>query len=163
MRTTQTAVRHTPEDLLAEEESMPQKLSALTVVAGLMQRHGALLICQRRRDGAFPLKWEFPGGKVEPGEAPEDGLRRELSEELDIDVQVGRELYRTRHEYPGAYTVELIFYHIPAFQGVLRNCAFEQIRWEPPVQLPAFDFLDGDAELITLLSQGTLRLPQSQA
>jgi 8-oxo-dGTP diphosphatase len=142
---------------------MPQKPSALTVVAGLMQRDGALLICQRRRDGAFPLKWEFPGGKVEPGETPEDGLRRELSEELDIDVQVGLELYRTRHEYPGAYTVELIFYHIPAFQGVLCNRAFEQIRWEPPVQLPAFDFLDGDAELITLLSQGTLRLPQSQA
>ena len=78
-------------------------------------------------------------------------------------MQVGPELYRTRHEYPGAYTVELIFYHIPAFQGVLCNRAFEQIRWAPPVQLPAFDFLDGDAELITLLSQGALKLPQSQA
>jgi 8-oxo-dGTP diphosphatase len=138
--------------------------STLTVVAGLMQREdGRLLICQRHRDGAFPLKWEFPGGKIEPGETPTDSLRRELREELDIEAQVGGELYRTRHDYPGTYTVELIFYHIHAWHGALCNLAFEQIRWEAPAQLPSFDFLDGDAELITLLSQGTLTLPQSQA
>jgi 8-oxo-dGTP diphosphatase len=135
----------------------------ITVVAGLIQRDGLLLICQRRRDGAFPLKWEFPGGKVEPGETPVDSLGRELREELDIEAQVGQEVYRTRHDYPGVHTVELLFYHIPAFQGALDNRAFEQICWEPPARLPAFDFLDGDAELITLLSQGTLTLPQSQA
>lgn len=135
----------------------------ITVVAGLIQRDGFLLICQRRRDGAFPLKWEFPGGKVEPGETPVESLGRELREELGIDAQVGREVYRTRHDYPGVHTVELLFYHIQAFQGDLANRAFELIRWEPPARLPAFDFLDGDAELITLLSQGTLTLPQSQA
>ena len=142
---------------------MSQVQPTITVVAGLIQRDGLLLICQRRHDGAFPLKWEFPGGKVEPGETPADGLRRELREELEIDVQVGREIYRTRHDYPGVHTVELIFYHIRAFQGVLCNRAFEEVRWEPPARLPTFDFLDGDAELITLLSQGRLPLPQSQA
>jgi 8-oxo-dGTP diphosphatase len=142
---------------------MSQVQPTITVVAGLIQREGLLLICQRRHDGAFPLKWEFPGGKVEPGETPADGLCRELREELEIDAQVGREIYRTRHDYPGMHTVELIFYHIQAFQGVLCNRAFEEVRWEPPTRLPTFDFLDGDAELITLLSQGQLPLPQSQA
>jgi 8-oxo-dGTP diphosphatase len=142
---------------------MSQVQPTITVVAGLIQRNGLLLICQRRPDGAFPLKWEFPGGKVEPGETPVDGLRRELREELDIDAQVGQEVYRVCHNYPGVHTVELLFYHIRAFQGGMSNQAFEQIRWEPPAGLGAFDFLDGDAELISLLSQGKLTLPQSQA
>jgi 8-oxo-dGTP diphosphatase len=142
---------------------MSQPQPTITVVAGLIQRDGLLLICQRRRDGAFPLKWEFPGGKVEPGETPADSLGRELREELGIEAQVGPELFRTRHDYPGVHTVELIFYHIRAFQGVLDNQAFEQIRWELPARLLTFDFLDGDAELITLLSQGKLIVPQSQA
>jgi 8-oxo-dGTP diphosphatase len=142
---------------------MPTPLPTITVVAGLIQRDGALLICQRRRDGAFPLQWEFPGGKVEPGETYEESLHRELREELGIEAEVGPELYRTRHDYPGAYTVELIFYHVPTFHGALCNHAFEQIRWELPAQLSAFDFLVGDAELIALLRQGQLTLPQSQA
>lgn len=140
---------------------MSQPLPAIKVVAGLMQRHGRLLICQRRRDGAFPLQWEFPGGKFEPGESGQAALRRELHEELGIEADVGAELYRTRHTYPGSYTVELLFYHVPEFRGEVRNLAFEQVRWETPDRLPAYDFLDGDAELITLLSQGTLRLPRA--
>jgi 8-oxo-dGTP diphosphatase len=140
---------------------MPQPLPAIRVVAGLMLWHGRLLICQRRRDGAFPLQWEFPGGKVEPGESCQAALQRELHEELDIEAIVGAELYRTRHAYPGAYAVELLFYHVPRFRGEVRNLVFEQVRWETPAHLPAYDFLDGDAELITLLSQGTLQLPQA--
>ena len=137
---------------------MPPTSSAITVVAGLLQQQGRLLICQRRRDGAFPLKWEFPGGKVEPGETCEDGLRRELQEELGIEAEIGPEVYHTRHAYPGMQPVELLFYHIPTFRGSLYNHAFEHIRWEPPTRLLAFDFLDGDAELIRLLAHGTLSL-----
>jgi 8-oxo-dGTP diphosphatase len=122
-----------------------------------------LLICQRRYDSAFALKWEFPGGKVEPGEASVEGLRRELREELGIEAQVGPEAYRTRHHYPGKYTVELIFYHVVDFSGALHNYAFEQVRWAAPAHLPTFDFLEGDAELIALLSQGKLPLLPSEA
>ena len=131
----------------------------ITVVAGVLLHQGALLICQRRRDGAFPLKWEFPGGKVEPGETAEAGLRRELHEELAIVAEIGAELFRTRHDYPGVYTVELIFYHVRAFRGRLHNLAFEQVRWEPLARLAHFDFLEGDAELIALLRHGQLTLP----
>jgi mutator protein MutT len=108
------------------------------------------------------LKWECPGGKVEPGETYEDGLRRELREELGIAARIGPEAYRTRHDYPGKYTVALVFYHVVDFSGKLQNYAFEQICWALPADLPTYDFLEGDAELIALLSQGQLPLLQSQ-
>ncbi len=135
---------------------MPPSTPTLTVVAGLVRQDGTLLICQRRHGDAFALKWEFPGGKVEPGETYADGLQRELREELDIDACIGPERYRTRHHYPGKYTVELIFYDVTEFQGTPHNLTFEQIRWVDPASLSTFDFLEGDAELIALLSQGKL-------
>lgn len=141
---------------------MSEAFPTITVVAGLIQQDNRLLICQRRRHGAFPLKWEFPGGKVEAGETCEDGLQRELREELGITARIGPRAYRTRHDYPGRYRVELLFYHVLAFTGTPRNYAFEQICWVAPADLPRFDFLEGDAELITQLSQGTLSLLQSQ-
>lgn len=137
---------------------MAESTPTILVVAGLIQQDGQLLACQRRHDSAFALKWEFPGGKIEPGEGWEDGLRRELHEELGITAAIGPEAYRTRHEYPGKHTVELRFYHVTAFQGAMQNLAFETIRWARPAELPALDFLEGDAELITLLSQGQLPL-----
>lgn len=133
---------------------MPTSLPTMTVVAGLLWQAGHLLICQRRRDQAHALKWEFPGGKVEPGETYEDGLRRELHEELGIDADIGAARYRTCHQYPGQYTVNLIFFDVPVFRGQPHNHVFEQICWVTPAALPTFDFLDGDAELIARLSQG---------
>lgn len=135
---------------------MTQTEPTITVVAGLIQRDRTWLICQRRHDGAFPLKWEFPGGKVEPGETYQDSLRRELREELGIEAKIGPEWYRTCHAYPGTYTVNLIFYHVPAFCGTLQNYAFEQVRWETATRLAEFEFLEGDAELIRLMRQGKL-------
>jgi 8-oxo-dGTP diphosphatase len=140
---------------------MSQPAPTITVVAGLIQQGQRLLICQRRRDGAFALQWEFPGGKVEPGETYEEGLHRELREELGIAARIGPEAYRTRHDYPGKYTVELLFYHVTDFSGTLHNYAFEQICWALPADLATYDFLEGDAELIALLSQGKLPLLQS--
>jgi 8-oxo-dGTP diphosphatase len=139
---------------------MSSPASTIMVVAGLIQQGGKLLICQRRRDGAFALKWEFPGGKVEAGETYENGLRRELREELGIEARIGPEAYSTRHDYPGKYAVELMFYHVVEFSGMLDNYAFEQIRWAVPADLSTYDFLEGDAELIALLSQGKLPLLQ---
>jgi 8-oxo-dGTP diphosphatase len=127
---------------------MSSSLPNITVVAGLICRAGQWLVCQRRRDADFALKWEFPGGKVKPGEGLEAGLRRELHEELGIDTDIGPARYRTRHHYPEQYAVELIFYDIRAFRGTPQNHVFEQIRWVPLDVLPTLDFLEGDAELI---------------
>ncbi len=130
---------------------MSSSLPTITVVAGLIRQAGQWLVCQRRRDAAFALKWEFPGGKVKPGETCEAGLHRELLEELGIDANVGPERYRTRHHYPGQYTVDLIFYDVITFCGTPQNHVFEQICWMPLDALTALDFLEGDAELIALL------------
>ena len=137
---------------------MSTAASPIKVVAGLIRQNGALLICQRRRDGAFPLKWEFPGGKVEIGETLEDGLARELREELGIQACIGSLMYHTRHDYPNDFSVELYFFAVRSYAGQMSNQAFEQICWTTPGGLSAFDFLEGDAAFITLLTRGDLPL-----
>ena len=71
------------------------------VVAALIVNDGQILACQRTRHQVMPLKWEFPGGKIEEGEQPRDALRRELEEELGIEATIGDEVARIHHEYPG--------------------------------------------------------------
>jgi mutator protein MutT len=70
------------------------------VVAALIVKDDKLLVCQRTRHQTMPLKWEFPGGKIEEGEQPRAALRRELEEELGIHATIGDELARIQHEYP---------------------------------------------------------------
>ena len=70
------------------------------VVAALIVKDGKFLVCQRTRHQTMPMKWEFPGGKIEEGEQPRDAMRRELEEELGIDATIGDEVVRIRHEYP---------------------------------------------------------------
>ena len=128
----------------------------LVSAVALIDVDGRVLLAQRPPGKSMAGLWEFPGGKVEAGETLEESLRRELQEELDIDAEIGPERYRTRHEYPGKHAVELMFFDVTTFQGEPQNQAFEQIVWAEPEALPTFDFLDGDAELITLLSQNKL-------
>lgn len=134
----------------------------IRVVAALIQSEGRLLICQRRKNDTFPLKWEFPGGKIKPGESPAEALARELKEELGVTASIGPELYRTRHRYAEhSDEIELYFFLATVDTGIVSNLAFEQIRWAEPATLLAFDFLPADRELIQRLASGTLALPQS--
>ncbi len=123
------------------------------VAAALLENDGFVLICQRRAGQAHPLKWEFPGGKVEPGETPDQALRRELREELGIEAEIGAEITRYEYVYPGKQPIVLIFYHVQRFQGQIRNVVFEQIRWESFARLPEYDFLEGDTEFVRDLSR----------
>ena len=129
------------------------------VVAGLIVQKELLLACQRHENSAFPLKWEFPGGKVEPGERYEDALKRELKEELEIEIYDPVEIFSHRHVYPGASDVSLRFFRVTRFQGEIRNRVFQQIRWVRVEELPSLDFLEGDLRLIaTLTGPGGERL-----
>lgn len=123
-----------------------------TVVAAVIERGGRILIGQRRNIGHHPLKWEFPGGKAEPGETPEQATIRELAEELAIRARVDREIMRYQFQYPGRPPILLIFYRIVDFEGEPENRDFEQIRWEVPERFSDYDFLEGDAEFIRSLT-----------
>jgi len=124
----------------------------LEVVAALIVRDGQLLVCQRHETSEFPLKWEFPGGKLEPGERCEDALTREIKEELAIEIHDPVKIFSHRHFYPGAFEVSLHFFRVTRFSGNVRNRVFQQICWVPVGELTKFDFLAGDLPLIAILA-----------
>ena len=126
------------------------------VVAALIVKDGKLLVCQRTRHQTMPLKWEFPGGKIEEGEQPRDALRRELDEELGIMATIGDELARIQHEYPNGGMVELRFFVVRQYQGELENRIFKDIQWAWPKELPKYDFLEADSTLVNDLAAGKL-------
>jgi 8-oxo-dGTP diphosphatase len=126
------------------------------VVAGLIVKDGKLLVCQRTRHQTMPLKWEFPGGKIEEKEQPRDALRRELEEELGILATIGDEVVRIQHEYPNRTMVELRFFVVREYQGEIENRIFKDIRWVVPKDLPKFDFLEADLTLVKDLAAGKL-------
>lgn len=129
-----------------------------TVVAALIESEGKLLACQRRRGSPFELLWEFPGGKTNSDETLEAALARELREELGVRAEIGREIYRTRHQYAElAEPIELVFFAARVIPSEVRNLIFERIEWREPSSLPDLDFLPADRDLITKLASGEIR------
>jgi 8-oxo-dGTP diphosphatase len=104
----------------------------------------------------MPLKWEFPGGKIEEGEQPRDAMRRELEEELGIVAEVGVEVARIVHEYPGGGAVELRFFEVRSYQGEIENRIFREIRWVKRQELLELDFLEADLGLVKDLAAGKI-------
>lgn len=124
----------------------------IQVVAAILERDGAILICRRKAEQSHPLKWEFPGGKLEPGETPAEALARELQEELGIVGARGDEIARYQYAYPGKNPILLIFFRVQSFTGEPRNLIFHEMRWELPTNLGNFDFVDGDRDFIRSLA-----------
>jgi|SRR5262252_5274863 len=126
------------------------------VVAALILQADKLLVCQRTRHQVMPLKWEFPGGKIEDGEQPRDALRRELEEELGIEAVIGDEVARLVHEYPNGGAVELRFFSVFSYRGEIENRIFRDVRWAERSELTALDFLEADLELVRNLAAGKI-------
>jgi len=140
---------------LIQSGSLINQLKPILVVAGILRRGDRILICQRRRSDAYGLQWEFPGGKVEPGEELRVALRRELEEELAVQAEIGAEVFRLQHRYPDRY-VEVVFFEVVNICGELRNLVFDAFEWAPRNSLEDYNFLEADRELVHRISRGEL-------
>jgi len=128
------------------------------VVAALIVRDDTILICQRTKYQPMPLQWEFPGGKIEPGENAVEALVRELQEELGITAEIGHEVAHIVHSYKNGNIIELGFHLVEKYAGPLENRIFRDIRWVSREELTQYDFLEADLGLVQDIAVGRLSL-----
>jgi 8-oxo-dGTP diphosphatase len=114
---------------------------------------GRVLICRRPEGKPYAHQWEFPGGKIEPGERPDECLRRELHEELGIDAIIGDLFHVKSHTYPDSGEYNVYYFLVPSYAGTLRNQAFAEMQWVLPGEIPRYDNLEGNREVIEKLTR----------
>jgi 8-oxo-dGTP diphosphatase len=144
------------EDVQPNTDPRPAGFALRFVAAALIVRGDEILIGQRRPNQPMALKWEFPGGKIEAGESPQQALARELDEELGITATIGPAVTRIRHNYRHGGAVDLQFFAVREFTGEIVNHIYHQFRWVRLVELSNYEFLAADRELIRDLAAGKL-------
>ena len=123
------------------------------VVAALIERSGEVLVARRKEEGERAGLWEFPGGKVEPGEGERAALARELREELGVRVQVGELYARLEHIYPDLQ-VELALYRARLHElEDPHPLTAQELRWVPRRELPGLPFCEADVPLLTQVAE----------
>lgn len=121
------------------------------VTAALITDNRRILIAQRGRGKRYGRQWEFPGGKVRSGETPEACLRREIREELNLEIEVEKHFCTVHHEYPD-FHIELMAFWCSIVGGSLQLEEHEQIRWVTIQEMKQYDFVDADLNVITALA-----------
>jgi len=129
----------------------------IRVTCAIIERDGLVLAAQRGASMRMPLKWEFPGGKIEPGEGAEACLHRELREEMGLSVVVKRALPPSTHRYP-AFTVNLYPFVCAIRSGEMTLNEHHAVVWLKPDDLPTRDWLEADVAVVEAYRQG-LSLP----
>ena len=125
-------------------------LHLVTVVTcAYIEKNGRVLICQRKMEDGTPGGWEFPGGKVEPGESLKACLEREIAEELSITVTAEEEIIRLRHD-AGDKMFVLVFFRTMITGGELRLHVHADAVWEEPKKFDEYDFLPADRQFIKM-------------
>lgn len=122
----------------------------IRVVAAEIERDGAFLITQRRAEAVLPLLWEFPSGKVEPGESDEEALARELIERLGVRVEVGKLSMFIKHEYAD-YALDFCVYRCTLIDDAIVKRRVRDWRWVPPSEMDKYEFPPADAQTIRSL------------
>jgi len=115
----------------------------ITVVGAMIEREGKYLITQRKPTATLPLLWEFPGGRVEPGESDAQALARELKEEMDITVEVAEQVMHVQHSYPD-YDIDFRVYRCRLVSGQIRHLRVHDHRWVAPADLDEYEFPPAD-------------------
>ena len=131
----------------------------LVVAAALFDRAGRVLIAQRPAGKPLAGRWEFPGGKVDPGEGELDALVRELREELGVEVVAARPFMRLTHAYQER-DVELSLWIVERFAGEPRSLDAQALKWLAPAELGSEDILEADQPFIEALRE--LRAPERE-
>ena len=112
----------------------PKKAHWIPVVAGFLRKDGKILIGQRPENHSLAGQWEFPGGKIEPGETPEEALARELSEELGIEAKIGELKLACTHSY-GDVGILILFFEVNFWKGEPKAMHHMMLEWIYPSQL----------------------------
>ena len=129
----------------------------IKVTAALLVIDGMLLIAKRKPTARLPNLWELPGGKIEVSETPEECLKREITEEFDIDIIVGEYLGSNVYDYDFG-TIELMLYRAIWEDGDLILRDHEEIRWVFPHELEQFDFAPADRSFVDRLRRGMIEI-----
>lgn len=127
----------------------------MTVVAAVIEDDGRFLLTRRQSGVHLAGMWEFPGGKIDPGETDHGALERELREELDVHIEVGERMFRTRHTYPDR-TVDLSFYRCNLRSDPQPQLG-QEMRWVPRAELASLGLPPADTEFIALLTRAENR------
>jgi mutator protein MutT len=134
-----------------------QKFVEVAIAVVFDRAHQLVLVCQRKDDTVLPGYWEFPGGKCDPGEAPQACALREVREEVGIAVSAVRKLPVIEHEYPHAH-VRLHPFVCEFVAGTVQLLAVAEARWVQPAEVLTYQFPEANVELVRRVAAGWARL-----
>ena len=123
----------------------------IKVAVGIIMQNEKVLLCQRKSTARYALKWEFPGGKLENNERPEDCLRRELQEELGIHAEIGGLFHHQHYVYQDSGSFDVFYYLVPRYTGELTNHVFASLKWVPVSEMTWIDILEGNHDVVRKL------------
>lgn len=125
-------------------------INILKVTAAVIEKDGKILIAKRRIGDRHGGRWEFPGGKIDFGETPEECLRRELREELGIESEVGEFICKSTFTYMFV-PIELLVYKVRYISGEFQALDHDELRWVMPSELNTYDFVKADVRVVKKL------------
>ena len=128
-------------------------MTPIRVAVGLLLKDGCVLMGERRASKIYPLHWEFPGGKLESDESAFEALRRELREELSIDILNAEEWYNEVATYSNGITYDILYFLVRDWNGEIENSEFNQIAWIAREMLPTLLHLSGNERILARLQR----------